>query len=235
MKNKVQFISTYFKSPDAARAEELYLVLKTNRENLLMDYTFCWQKEEKPTYWDLISRIDPKYPVNIIANGDIIIPEETCRMLLEFSKRDDAHKHVFALSRWDRVNGEDRLHADHGSQDTWVFFNTRKAHCKAELDELTEISISSFFHNKSLLGIQANDVKLGTPGCDNRIAFILRTSLGLKLSNPAYTLKTIHLHESGVRTYTRKEVVTGWHTLVSLTTLENIEMCQHTDRLYEGD
>lgn len=44
------------------------------------------------------------------------------------------------------------------------------------------------------------DFSLGIPGCDNRIAYEINKA-GYKVSNPSKTIKSYHIHDSGVRDY----------------------------------
>lgn len=54
------------------------------------------------------------------------------------------------------------------------------------------------------------DFFLGLPGCDNRIAHEI-DKVGYEMSNPSLSIRANHLHNSGVRNYTRskKETVPG--------------------------
>ncbi len=44
------------------------------------------------------------------------------------------------------------------------------------------------------------DFPLGQRGCDNKIAWLM-DSIGYKLFNPSLTVKALHVHDSGFRTY----------------------------------
>ena len=60
---------------------------------------------------------------------------------------------------------------------------------------------------------------LGQRGCDNKIAWLM-DSIGYKLFNPVYTIKALHVHDSGFRTYTDKsEPVPGPYKQVNPTEL----------------
>jgi hypothetical protein len=50
-------------------------------------------------------------------------------------------------------------------------------------------------------GIQGADFPIGVPLCDNRIAHVIQ-SAGYRVFNPCYSIHAIHLHRSGVRSYT---------------------------------
>lgn len=83
-----------------------------------------------------------------------------------------------ALSRWDITNGGVFHHNTLDSQDTWVF--------------------------RGKVRDGKYDFKIGKPGCDNRIAAEL-VRAGYDVINPSKTIKTFHLHKTGVRNYTRNE------------------------------
>ncbi len=93
--------------------------------------------------------------------------------------REQAHKlhanEVWALSRWDDKGGSN-LFPYHrpDSQDAWIV-------------------------RSGPWSVQA-PYPMGVPGCDNAIAHVLH-SMGLELSNPCRTVRAIHLHLTGYRTY----------------------------------
>ena len=82
---------------------------------------------------------------------------------------------LLCLSRWDvQPDGSARLFEHPCSQDAWVF----------------DAPIREF----------PCDFHLGVPGCDNRLAAEAQQA-GLKISNPARSVRACHLHLSGVRRY----------------------------------
>lgn len=87
-------------------------------------------------------------------------------------------KEAFALCRWDLAqNGTIKFNSRPDSQDTWIFKG----------------KILNVF----------GDFCLGFPGCDNRIAYEMQKA-GYRVSNPAKTIRTIHVHLSNVRNYSVK-------------------------------
>ena len=54
---------------------------------------------------------------------------------------------------------------------------------------------------------------MGMPGCDNRIAKEILDA-GYNITNPCLSIKAIHLHETGYRTYTAKDTVHGLYHYV---------------------
>jgi len=89
------------------------------------------------------------------------------------------HKECYALCRWDKFKGETVLFGS-GSQDSWIFRG-----------KITIPKYCDFF--------------LGIPGCDNRIAWELR-EVGYLMSNPAFSIRSFHIHESDFKTYNEATV-----------------------------
>lgn len=90
------------------------------------------------------------------------------------------HNECFALTRWDILpDGSEKFYNNSGSQDTWVFRGPIKQ-------------------------VKGADYTQGVAGCDNKIAWDLERA-GYRVSNPSLTIKTYHLHNSGVRHYDKKE------------------------------
>lgn len=83
----------------------------------------------------------------------------------------------WALSRWDYTDGRAILFNRKDSQDVWIF--------------------------NGLVDGQFGDYFLGTPGCDNRLAWDLKTH-GYNVTNPSMSIHAIHLHETNYRTYTKE-------------------------------
>jgi|SRR5579859_585227 len=90
------------------------------------------------------------------------------------------HKELYALLRWEWSPSGSQLHERPDSQDTWI----------------TRGKIENVFGGFSL----------GIRGCDNRIAHEFNKA-GYKIINPAKTIKTHHVHSSGIRNYTVADVV----------------------------
>jgi hypothetical protein len=100
---------------------------------------------------------------------------------------------LLCLSRWDvQADGSATLFEHPGSQDAWIF----------------RAPIRPF----------ACDFYLGLLGCDNRLAWEAQQS-GLKLSNPARSIRANHLHLSQVRHYTEEQRLFGGTEAVAATAL----------------
>lgn len=115
--------------------------------------------------------------INIIANLDIIISEETLSNSLKYLT---SRSVCVALSRHDikqRDNYKDNaeLFNRPDTQDTWMFIGGVK-------------------------NISGADNTLGIAGIDNSVAYYLEQG-GYTLVNPSITLKTYHLHLCNIRNY----------------------------------
>jgi len=100
---------------------------------------------------------------------------------------------LLCLSRWDvQADGSSTFFEHPGSQDAWIF----------------RAPIRPF----------ACDFHLGLLGCDNRLAWEAQQS-GLKLSNPARSIRANHLHLSQVRHYTEQQRLFGATEAVTATAL----------------
>lgn len=94
----------------------------------------------------------------------------------------------FALSRWDVQPDGSAIHYNNsGSQDTWIFRGAIKM-----------VEGANFF--------------LGVPGCDNKIAYLLQQA-GYRVTNPSLSIKTYHLHLSGIRYYDKPKKGVGIYRL----------------------
>lgn len=96
-------------------------------------------------------------------------------------------KHCYALSRYDVVGKELVPFHSKDSQDAWIFNNPN---------------------------LKVGDYGMGMPGCDNRIAREILEN-GYKITNPCLTVRAIHVHASGYRTYTNKDTVKGTYHFVT--------------------
>ena len=67
---------------------------------------------------------------------------------------------------------------------------------------------SWFFQSPMSIDPNNFNFKFGHPGCDNRIAQIVK-DFGYNISNPCLTIKTHHLHASGIRNWTESNRICG--------------------------
>lgn len=128
--------------------------------------------EGRPTYDDFFEATkDHPNAVNIIANTDIFFDDSIKRV------RSIKEWQCYALTRWDYSgNGHAKFLNRRDSQDVWVFRGAVKDNVKAGFT-------------------------LGRPGCDNRIAHILKEA-GYIVSNPSVSIHCLHYHVSNIRNFT---------------------------------
>ena len=130
---------------------------------------------DRLTYQQLFV-LTQEYPdcINVIANSDIYFDETI--LYARFMGENDC----YALSRWDYLeSGVAVLFDRKDSQDVWIF-------------------------NGAAKNIHNCNFNLGTPGCDNRIAYEIKQA-GYNVLNPSKTIHAIHLHNSQLRTYDNKD------------------------------
>ena len=137
------------------------------------------------TYKDVIRWIYDEAPADAIvvfANADIYL-DESWRALWSIDTADLA----FALLRWDMKDGKPTLFGPRAdSQDTWM--------------------VDAASVKKRTWDWPAIDFPFGQGGCDNAIALELFKQKFLVV-NPAMTVKTYHVHETGLRTYDPRNIV----------------------------
>lgn len=126
-----------------------------------------------------------------IANTDIFFDESLAALSMC-----PLHNTLIALSRWEPMGGHQWAPMDSDvievSQDVWIF----------------DAPMNPFYC----------DFYLGKLGCDNRLAYEAHHA-GLSVINPYMDLKTYHVHESRIRTYTKKDKIPGPYYGVALSRL----------------
>jgi len=133
----------------------------------------------RPTYDMMFTLIDDlaKTDVRILANSDMFFPNSSMHHYKHLNPGE-----VWALSRWDEGKNKERKLWNHrDSQDVWAW-------------------------KGAMVLREPADFTLGLPGCDNRIAKILLNS-GYKVLNPSINVQTVHVHNTGHRTYDRSQTV----------------------------
>ena len=137
------------------------------------------------TYYDALAYIKKSVPtqtIAIIANADIYF-DETLLDLWKLKGED----RMLALLRWDVTSDGITLFGPRpDSQDTWILWSD---------------SVKCRQWDEGIFGFP-----FGQPGCDNVFAGHMLRQRFL-LANPALSIKTLHLHQSGIRTYSKTNVV----------------------------
>ena len=131
----------------------------------------------------------------IVANSDIIF-DNTIKNL--YVSNASLERKVYCLLRFEYTNSDTTKCDIYGngcncSQDTWIFhtnYNILPEH------------------------IKLFNFELGVPGCDNHITYIF-SSLGFKLYNEPYFIKTYHNHSSNFRTYNNSNRIYGQYIILN--------------------
>lgn len=206
----------FFKHGSNRRNKELRRVLAENCKCACIDkivllneedLSFEWEKipgaagkiqqviiKKRLSYADFIRYVNEVVPENvycILANADIYF-DESLRDLWKVNMVDK----MFALLRWDvpaDIEEEPKLFGPRDdSQDSWIV-------------------LSDSIKSRTWTGDKGNAYEgfwyeLGKPGCDNRF-----TSDMLKkkfaITNPALTIRSLHVHTSNIRNYDYKDMV----------------------------
>lgn len=201
------FLSTY-NEPHEKRALELELCLQRNTDNpLLTVYALNEAPREtilpdvvqninyngkRPTYNDFFleaNRLADEDTISIISNSDIYFLTEDVQLICDHLKPNQC----YALTRWDIQEQGDPILLDRvDSQDCWVFKG-----------KIKDVDIPYC---------------LGKPGCDNNSLYRLICA-GYEVSNPSKSIKSYHLHLSGIHYYTGNDRVDGPYWRLAATEL----------------
>lgn len=209
------WFTQYYTSKDKKRAQELRECLRRNVKSRWIDRVVLLNERDESvawasfsprdaakieqrvigrrlTYFDFFQEVSHRWPagsgldaVVALGNADIYVGEEMAE-----AWRIRWEDRAICLLRWDD-GGEGpakaRLFGPRSdSQDVWMF---------------SAASVATRKWMERDVGIP-----LGKPGCDNAILRWLLQQRFL-LSNPALSLKTYHLHGSGVRTYGKADAI----------------------------
>ena len=142
--------------------------------------------KDRPTFKDAFNKASTHNPngINIVANSDIYFKRED----LDKIKKINYSEACLALSRVDETEDGSLVHwHKRDSQDAFVF------------------------QGEMFLGDEAN-FNFGIPGCDNRLSKIM--SEHKPVYNPCNDISIYHLHNTGIRNYTKTDKVKGEYKLV---------------------
>jgi hypothetical protein len=195
-------ITQYYVPDKPKRAREINECLRRNIENPLIDKIFLLNESPQPypksdkivecvigsrlTYADIMKFIKLELPPNLIvmfANSDIYY-DDTLRYLWSVDLRDT----FISLLRYDvKEDGTSQLFGPRAdSQDTWIMMSD----CvKSREWSWTDL-----------------DFPFGKAGCDNAIN-VEMLKKKMVVVNPALTIRSHHLHRSGVRNYDPSDIV----------------------------
>lgn len=188
----------YYQCGDKERQKEIDLCLTKNAENALIDNLFvviddgceCPVESSNIRVININSRLTYKKwiemtaqyctsGITVLCNSDIYF-DESLGCIHEVLKEENS---FIALSRWELLGGSTSKHPNpHWSQDTWAM-------------NVGEELSPTFMHQL--------DFPMGVPRCDNKIAYLFAVQ-GWKVFNPVDFLKSIHAHETQMRTYHKK-------------------------------
>ena len=194
----VNLFVPYYSCGDKARQEELDLCLQNNIENTFIDQIFLMVDDQteppvddpkmevidfdtRPTYRSWIEETQKRKlkGVSLLANSDIHFDQTIACLDQVFASRGT----FLSLSRWEKSGDHLVPHPNpHWSQDVWGIA------CGDDISlELKECL----------------NFGMGIPRCDNKIAYLFAVR-GWKMSNPYLHLKSIHIHDSEIRSYDKK-------------------------------
>lgn len=194
-------IQQYFKHPLPKRAREIWNTLEKNCANpyidkilLLNESTHDLPSSDKLiiveigsrlTYADVLSAIQTRIPENtfvLFSNADIWF-DASLFYLWSISLKE--RRMFLALLRWEGEERPTMFGPRADSQDAWIV-------AKETID---------FPVTNDEFGFP-----FGKPGCDNAIPFLM---LGKKclVSNPAYSIKSYHMHSSNIRNYDSRDIL----------------------------
>lgn len=188
----------YYQCGDKDRQKEIDLCLRKNAENELIDKLFvvidddcdCPIKNSNIQVINIDCRLTYKYwielthrfctsGISLLCNSDIYFDESLSKVKQVLT----SSKQFLALSRWELLGDSLSKHPNpHWSQDCWGL-------------RVGEEFSPSFLHQL--------DFPMGVPRCDNKIAYLFATQ-GWQIFNPVDDLRSIHVHETQMRTYHKK-------------------------------
>jgi hypothetical protein len=193
-------IQQYFHHKSVRRSREIFQCLEKNISCPYIDNILLLNEEyyseipnnnkikiinhpHRLTYYDVFKKaieIIPKNDILIFSNSDIYFDESLLNLWrIELEKR----RLFLALLRWEEDGSIFGPRCD--SQDSWI--------CARNC---LDFNITQ----------EEYDFPFGKPGCDNAITTIMMKHKFLVV-NPAYTIKTHHLHSSNLRNYDPKDIL----------------------------
>lgn len=196
---KIVLFVPYFEPADPARRREIALCLERNLHCSAIDHIYLLiddgakvasdparltslRLDHRPTYADWVGLSHELCPgqISVFANADIYFDNSIGELAQLFSADPNA---FVALSRYDLTNGKETLHPNpHWSQDSWAFRPPAVANAARDA---------------------CLDFPVGVPRCDNKVAYVFGV-YGHTVYNPCRNIRSVHVHETGLRTYDKK-------------------------------
>lgn len=196
----INLFINYFEHSNTDRKKELEYCFEKNKKNELIDNIIVVNRDERSTYGDFFRAME-SYPdaVNIIANSDIYF-DKTIELANKIGKNN-----CYALTRWELHEGvvmsfnqrHGRPSPPQWSQDAWIFRGSIKPE---NFDNV--IAVNSRNQSVSI------PFQLGIPGCDNKMAALLREK-GFTVTNPSLSIRVIHFHKNSSRSYPNFQILRG--------------------------
>jgi hypothetical protein len=179
----IRLFIDYFNSPLPARRQEYEIALRKNLENRFINAVYVIGRDLSPEH-DKITRVHfdgrPTYQQFFdFVNGEPSLLEGDISIIANLDIFFDdtiavvagmQPNQCYALSRWDAGRIE-QINGD--SQDSWIF-------------------------RGRIRPVGYADFRMGTWGCDNRIAHELWAA-GYHVLNPAQSILSHHVHQSNIR------------------------------------
>lgn len=174
----IRLLVNTYKSDSQARQAELDICLE---KNMALPFLTVHDIQPRPTFNDYFKLACKHTLTGDFDKDDIFVIANSDIYFDETLLLANQIKHgeVYALTRYDIKRGQARFFDRPDSQDVWIF-------------------------RGGINPIEGADFHLGVGGCDNRIAYLLNKA-GYKVTNPSLSIKTYHLHESGIRTFDYKK------------------------------
>ena len=204
----IWLLTQYFVHKTSKRAREIRQCLKNNLQCEYLDRIVLLNEEDlkyewssmrgaekveqvllghRLTYADLLRYTLEHVPANtivIFSNADIYC-NETLKILYSVSMKDS----LYALLRYDERTGPEDL----------VLFGPRPDSQDAWILDADSVRARTW-------DLKTFEYKLGTAGCDNRFTGDM-FGMRFLVSNPCYTLQTVHIHKTEVRDYNKFDIV----------------------------
>jgi hypothetical protein len=211
----ITVFAQYYIPKNTLRRKEIDACFKKNLENPLISKLIIYfendadrrffpdspklEKRSLPdrmTYGFWLKETDklPLGTLSLLINSDIYLTESISH-LLAHRQALAQQKRFIAITRYNPDQSNFTLNKDpHWCQDTWGVVKTSTPFPTALLQEAA--------------------FELGQPGCDNKIAYVMH-SYGYSVTNPCYSVKTVHLQADDGRSYDPKiSKLIGLHAFV---------------------